>query len=83
VSVSFVIDLPGEGGVTFPAEGSIQMSTELADPQWAPILIQNGIENPRPISAGQTVNLNGWELSYPSSKNEISLRVSLEELHRR
>lgn len=77
-SVSFVVDFPGEGGQTFDSQASLRFSTDLENAQWSPILIQNGIENVRPVQSGQSISINGWELSYPTSKNEISLRVSLE-----
>jgi hypothetical protein len=77
VSVSFVVDFPASGGETFSSDDSLQMSTDLTDARWSPVLILDGVETQQPDELGSNVNINGWELSYPS-KRELSLRVTME-----
>jgi hypothetical protein len=77
VTSSFIIDFVASGGTTFTSENTLQLSTELDNPKWSFVLVQDGVENPRPVEIGPNVNMNGWELSYPSSR-ELSMRVNLE-----
>ena len=76
VSVSFVIDFASTGGYTFDSENTLQMSTDLDSATWSYIIIQDGIENPAVLEVGPNININGWVLSYPSSR-EISMRVNM------
>lgn len=77
VSVSFMIDFPASGGETFSSEDSLQMSTDLTDARWSPVLILDGIETQQPDEVGSNVNINGWELSYPA-KRDVSMKVTME-----
>ncbi len=77
VTSSFIVDFVASGGTTFTSENTLQFSSELDNPKWSFVLVQDGIENPRPVEIGPNVNMNGWELSYPSSR-ELSMKVNLE-----
>ena len=77
VTADFVLQFTGSGGETFPAEDSLVMSTDLESAEWKMVLVNNGIENPPSNEKGRNVEVNGWVLSYPSSKNDISMKVSL------
>lgn len=74
---SFIVDFVPSGGTTFPSENTLQFTSELDNPKWSFVLVQDGIENPRPVVIGPNVNINGWELSYPSS-HKLSMRVNFE-----
>jgi hypothetical protein len=76
VSVSFVIDFASSGGYTFDSENTLQMSTDLDSATWSYVIIQDEIENPAILEIGPNVNINGWVLSYPSSRT-ISMRVNM------
>ena len=66
VSVSFVVDFAASGGETFGNEDTLQLSTDLTDAHWTPVLIIDGVENQRPEEVGGNVAISGWELSYPA-----------------
>jgi len=76
VSVSFVIDFASSGGYTFDSENTLQMSTDLDSATWSYVIIQDEVENPAILEIGPNVNINGWVLSYPSSR-DISMRVNM------
>ena len=65
VSVSFVVDFVASGGETFGSQDTLQLSTDLTDARWTPVLIIDGVENQRPEEVGKNVAISGWELSYP------------------
>ena len=77
VTADFIVQFTGSGGETFPAEDSLVMSTDLESAEWKMVLVNNGIENPPSTEKGRNVEVNGWVLSYPSSKNDVSMKVSL------
>jgi len=77
VSVSFKIDMTPSGGLTFPQDNTLQIFTDLNNPQWTSTLIRDGVEHPQAASSGRSMYLSGWILSYPSSVQE-SLRVTLQ-----
>ena len=77
VSVSFKIDMTPAGGVTFPPDGTLQIFTDLNNPQWTSTLIRDGVEQAEPSSSSRSMYLSGWVLSYPSSVQE-SLRITLQ-----
>ncbi len=77
VTATFLIQFSGSGGETFPMDDSLIMSTELDTAQWTTVLANNGIENPPRTENGRNIEVSGWELSYPSSKNDISMKVTL------
>ena len=77
VSVSFKIDMTPAGGVTFPPDGTLQIYTDLNNPQWTSTLIRDGVEQAEPSSSSRSMYLSGWVLSYPSSVQE-SLRITLQ-----
>jgi hypothetical protein len=75
--VSFIVDFVASGGETFGNSETFQMSTDLTDAHWSPVLIIDGIESQRPEEVGSNVAISGWELSYPSDR-EITLKVNME-----
>jgi len=77
VTITYTIDFPVSGGVTFPSKDELQMSTDLDSPKWTYTLIIDGVENPRPQVWGSMLSLSGFELSY-SANVEESVRVKLE-----
>jgi hypothetical protein len=77
VSASFIVNFPASGGETFSSSSTLKLSTDLTDAHWNKVLVLDGVDNPQPIDIGPNVNINGWTLSYPSSKT-LSLKVSLE-----
>ncbi len=64
-------------GTTFPSDNTLQFYTDLDSPKWSISIVQNGVENPRPLSTSRTNRITGFELSYPSDM-DLKIRVSLE-----
>jgi hypothetical protein len=77
VSVSFVVDFPASGGETFGNQDSLQLSTDLTDAHWTPVLIIDGVANQRPEEVGGNIAISGWELSYPGDR-DLMLKVNME-----
>jgi hypothetical protein len=69
MTVRSVIDFSSGGTTTFPIASELQMSTDLADPYWVPVLVLDGKETRLEIKAGGELVLPGWYLSYASSQN--------------
>jgi hypothetical protein len=69
MTVRSVIDFSSGGNATFPQASELQMSTDLADPYWIPVLVLDGKETRLEITAGGELVLPGWYLSYASSQN--------------
>jgi hypothetical protein len=77
VTVSFKVDFASSSGETFPSGSDLVMTTDLANPKWTYTLILDGVENPRNPAGGKTLDLSGFELSYPAKVDE-SIRVTVE-----
>lgn len=77
VSVSFKIDMTPSGGETFPKDNTLQIFSDLNNPQWTATLLKNGVNESLPVGTGHSVFLTGWVLSYPSPLEE-SVLVTLE-----
>lgn len=77
VTVSFKVGFAASSGDTFPSGSDLVMTTDLNDPKWTYTIILDGVENPRNPLGGKTLDLSGFELSYPSKVDE-SIRVTLE-----
>ncbi|MDD1694042.1 MAG: hypothetical protein LUQ71_04905 [Methanoregula sp.] len=79
VTVSYTIGFVPASGATFPSGNNLVMTTELTRPNWTYTLILEGIENKREPVPGQTLDLSGFELSYPSSIKGLNetVRVTL------
>lgn len=69
MTVRSVIDFSSGGTTTFPNASELQMTTDLADPYWVPVLVLDGKETRLEIKAGGELVLPGWYLSYASSQN--------------
>jgi hypothetical protein len=79
VSVSFVINFIPSGGYTFDSGNSLQMSTDLDSATWSYLIIQDEVpqeSSQTVIEVGPNVNINGWVLSYPSSR-DLSMTVNM------
>ena len=77
VTVSFKVGFSASSDNTFPSGSDLVMTTELTNPKWTYTLILDDVENPRNPVGGKTLDLSGFELSYPSSVDE-AIRVTLE-----
>lgn len=79
VTVSYAIGFVPASGATFPSANDLVMTTELEKPNWTYALILEGIENKRGPVPGQTLDLSGFELSYPSDIKGLNetVRVTL------
>jgi hypothetical protein len=77
VTVSFKVGFAASSGETFPSGSDLVMTTDLTDAKWTYTIILDGVENPRNPLGGKTLDLSGFELSYPSKVDE-SIRVTLE-----
>jgi hypothetical protein len=76
VSADFQIDFISIGGETFPSDENILLSTELENPIWNYAIILDGVENARPASSKNELQLTGWELSYQNKEEQV--KVSLK-----
>lgn len=79
VNVHFTVNLKPNGEYTFSEDNTLQLSTEVSNPTWRYILVQNDVEKPSSIAIGRNLNIKGDMLSYPSN-NRISVKVSMEGL---
>lgn len=77
VTVSFKVGFAASSDITFPAGSDLVLTTDLTNPKWTYTLILDGVENPRNPVGGKTLDLSGFELSYPSKVDE-SVRITLE-----
>lgn len=76
-SASFTVKFGSSGGYTFDSGNTLKMETDLEDATWSYYIILDGAENPSKTEVGSNIQLSGWELSYPSSR-EISLKVKVD-----
>jgi len=77
VMVTYKIGFQASAGETFPSSSELQMITDLEKPKWTWTLVLDGVEMPRPQAGGRMLSLSGFELSYPSDRDE-SISVTLE-----
>lgn len=77
VTVKFKVTFSASSDLTFPSESDLVMTTDLTDPKWTYTIILDDVENPRNPTGGKTLDLSGFELSYPSSVDE-EVSVTLE-----
>ena len=73
---TITIGFPASGDETFPSSNEFQLSTDLQNSIWTPVLIIDGVETPMAQASGSVMSISGWILSYPSEKTE-SLRIIL------
>jgi len=76
MTVTFNIDFSSKGNETFPSADELQMSTNLADSRWVPVLVLNGVETSLPSKNANGLVLPGWYVSYPSTE-KVQVRVTL------
>jgi tetratricopeptide (TPR) repeat protein len=76
VTADFQIDFISVGGETFPSDENIMLSTQLDNPIWNYAIVLDGVENPRPASSKNQLELTGWELSYKDVDEHV--KVSLK-----
>ena len=77
VTASFKVQFGASSDLTFPAGSDLVMTTDLTSPTWSYTVILDDVENPRNPVGGKTLDLSGFELSYPSSVDE-AIRVTLQ-----
>ena len=78
VTVTSTINFVLTGAQTFPWDHDIVISTGLDNPQWSYSLVLDGVTNSRPAVPGKTLDLSGFELSFPGSVNEERIVVTLQ-----
>jgi hypothetical protein len=76
LTVTVAIDFPPDGTVSFPSDSELQLSTNLADARWEPVLFLDGVKTELVPKTGKSLILQGWYLSYPRGQN-AKLRVTL------
>jgi hypothetical protein len=76
LTVSAVIDFPSAGTDTFPPDNELRMSTDLRNPQWAPVLVLDGVETNLLRESRESIPLAGYYLSYPPGQT-VQVRVTL------
>ncbi|MEN6396035.1 MAG: hypothetical protein ABFC78_06085 [Methanoregula sp.] len=77
VTASFKIGFSASSSLTFPEGSDLVLTTDLKDPSWSYTILLDDVENPRNPVGGKTLELSGFELSYPSSVSEV-IRVTLK-----
>jgi hypothetical protein len=63
-------------GVAFPSYDDLQFVTVLDDPAWYYSITVNGVKNIRPVAAGRTLTISGFELAY-RDQDEVFVKVLL------
>jgi hypothetical protein len=76
MTVISLINFQAAGAKTFPSDSELQMSTDLVDPYWVPIVVLDGKETRLQIEAGEEMILPGEYLSYSPSQS-VQLMVTL------
>ena len=76
VTADFEIDFVSVGGETFPSDENILITTQLDNPVWNYAIVLDGVENARPASSKNQLQLTGWELSYKDVEEHV--KVSLK-----
>jgi hypothetical protein len=76
VTVDATIDFSRGGTETFPQTSELQMSTNLVDPRWVPVLVLDGVETNVSQKTGESLIISGWYLSYPSTQ-EVQVKVTV------
>jgi hypothetical protein len=76
MTVRSVIDFSSSGNGTFPEASDLQMSTDLARPYWVPVLVLDGKDTHMEITAGESLTIPGYYLSYAPSQN-VQLLVTV------
>ncbi len=76
LTVNIGIDFPPDGTESFPSASELQLSTNLVDARWEPVLFLDGVKTELLPKTGKSLILPGWYLSYPRGQN-LKLRVTL------
>ena len=76
VSVSFAVNFVPEGGMTFSSGNTLDMFTDLENARWSYSTVLDGNANPPLTDNGNSVDINGWVLSYPS-RRDLAVLVNL------
>lgn len=77
MTVNTVIHFYSEPTGNFPKENELQLSTDLVDPHWVPVLILDGVETHLDVTSGDELTIPGWYLSYsPSQKVELVVKLT-------
>ena len=75
VTADFQIDFVSTAGETFPSEENILLSTQLDNTIWNYAIILDDVENPRPASSKNQLELTGWELSYKDVDEHVKVTL--------
>ncbi len=76
VTLNTVIDFSQGENETFSSSSELQLSTDLVDTHWVPLLVLDGVETHLSQKNGELMTLPGWYLSYPSTQN-VQVKVKL------
>jgi hypothetical protein len=76
MNIISIMSFPAAGATTFPQDSELQLSTDLVDSYWVPILIVDGVETRLEIRGGSEMMLAGYNLSYKPSQS-VQLMVTL------
>ena len=75
-SVTAIIAIIPQGATTFIVGNQLQLTTDLAGPQWDVQVMVNGIPAAVIPAKGNTAFINGFLLSYPDS-NDVSVSAAV------
>ena len=76
VLVSFAVNFIPEGGMTFSSSNTLDMFTDLKNARWSYATVLDGNANPPLTGTGNSFDINGWVLSYPS-RRDLTVQVNL------
>ncbi len=76
VSVSYAVNFIPDGGMTFSSSNTLDMFTDLENARWSYSTVLDGNANPPLTDNGNSVDINGWVLSYPS-RRDLTILVNL------
>jgi hypothetical protein len=76
MTVTFVVNFPSRDNETFPQTSELQISTNLDEASWVPVLILDSVDTRMAVQGGKSLVISGWYLSYPSYQH-VQLVVSL------
>jgi len=76
VLVSFAVNFIPEGGMTFSSSNTLDMFTDLKNARWSYATVLDGNANSPLTDTGDSLDISGWVLSYPS-RRDLTVLVNL------
>lgn len=76
VTITADVKLVASGGETFPNDNTLKAYTALEDPSWTYIIKIND-HGEEAESVKNPLNIDGWQINYPSTDNKIVVSYSL------